>query len=793
MFKWKQAEKLKQPKITEVVDVVEMSTAASAEKAQLASQAQSPAEESLQAPSPTAAVNHIADVKTLATSTETPPELGDRYEVIEFIGSGGMGSVWKVFDKQLKETFAIKVLKPELLADSIAVKRFEKEANLASDLTHANIAAIFGPGTDTAGRPFIIMGYVDGESLADILTREGKLSEERALDIFTQLCEALAHSHMKGIVHRDIKPSNIIISKTESGGDMVHVVDFGIARCVYDEVTKTQALTKAVDIFGSPRYMSPEQFLGSEVTGQSDIYSLGCVFYEMLTGAPPFTDENPVKLILQQISETPDLSKIPNRFKLLIQSCLFKEPESRVQNINHLLASMSWLDDAPFGTNRPINFIHSMCAVFLIFVPGIFEMFYSTTPTQPGPHISIFLLLVWLYVVGINRENVGRSLNYRILEFNLFLTTMAGATISAIGLSHNPLLTILCVCVLSGASLWLLFSSRALDLYSLSISAFTSRLTAVQPKRNFKHLKLVIKSLMMFSSGLTLLLSGMAAFLLIDPILDQVCAGDIMPLLAGYGMGPHLSIFVIICFLILCVRLVFDMLLRGRAVNESLKSSLIIQSCFVLAVVFSCLTVTSTVGKDGLNLFTRQNFSSLIDKKKQEQVRLEALTYPDSPLANRAKLYAAGDLWSSFNRRSDALALVNQIIDSNLENDPCTLASAYYERLKLKNSKFLNKGEMAELEKVLSLIARDKKEIPFDLDTLVLKMCVPHRAGYLALDLCRDAIRLNNYEFGVRALNVAEKYKTYSDYYGVGQISGLRAELEQLPSAPRSISKDRQK
>jgi serine/threonine protein kinase len=100
------------------------------------------------------------------------------------------------------------------------------------------------PGTDSQGRPFIIMGYVDGESLADILAREGKLSEERALDIFTQICEALSHSHMKGIIHRDIKPSNIIISKTESGGDMVHIVDFGIARCIYDEVTKTQALTK---------------------------------------------------------------------------------------------------------------------------------------------------------------------------------------------------------------------------------------------------------------------------------------------------------------------------------------------------------------------------------------------------------------------------------------------------------------------------------------------------------------------------------------------------------------------
>jgi Serine/threonine protein kinase len=242
-------------------------------------------------------------------TSETPPDLGPRYDILGLVGTGGMGTVWKVHDKELGEDFAIKVLKPELVTDETALKRFQKEANLASELTHANIAAIFGPGEDGSGRPYIIMRYVDGESLADILKREGKLSEERAMDIFSQLCEALSHSHMKGIVHRDIKPSNIIISKTESGADLVQLVDFGIARCVYDEVTKTQALTKAVDVFGSPRYMSPEQLLGQEVTGQSDIYSLGIVLYEMLTGEPPFTSDNPIELMIQQISQEPNYSK----------------------------------------------------------------------------------------------------------------------------------------------------------------------------------------------------------------------------------------------------------------------------------------------------------------------------------------------------------------------------------------------------------------------------------------------------------------------------------------------------
>lgn len=263
------------------------------------------------------------------TYPEPAPDLGARYDVLDFVGSGGMGTVWKVYDKELKETFAIKVLKPELLADDVSLKRFQQEARLATDLTHANIAAIFGPGEDTKGRPYIIMRYVEGESLAETLYMEGALEPERALDIFWQVYAALKHSHMKGIVHRDVKPSNIILTRTESGGDLVQLVDFGISKSIHEEVSKTQALTKAVDVFGSPRYMSPEQFLGKEVGPESDLYSLGCVLFEMLTGSPPFTDENPVKLVLQHLQESPDMSKIVFGYQSLVSSLLLKEERVR--------------------------------------------------------------------------------------------------------------------------------------------------------------------------------------------------------------------------------------------------------------------------------------------------------------------------------------------------------------------------------------------------------------------------------------------------------------------------------
>lgn len=266
---------------------------------------------------------------TPQTTSYKKPDLGARYEVLEFIGAGGMGSVWKVFDKELNGYFAVKVLLPALVADDVSLKRFQKEAELASELNHPNIVAIYGPGSDLEGNPTIIMRLVAGESLEEILKREGKLSEERATDIAQQICEALVYSHSKGIVHRDIKPSNIIISKTESGADLVQLVDFGIARCVYEQKTATMAITQAVDMLGSPLYMSPEQLLGQEVTEASDMYSFGCVFYEMLTGKPPFYDENPVKVVLMHISENSDLLPLPEKLRFTLESMLQKTPGIR--------------------------------------------------------------------------------------------------------------------------------------------------------------------------------------------------------------------------------------------------------------------------------------------------------------------------------------------------------------------------------------------------------------------------------------------------------------------------------
>jgi len=798
MFKWKSAEKLEKPKITEVIVEEKLNAATIVEQAEpvvLPSVPSMPAVDTnsaLEVPIPAVLPleQPSVDLDPLAKAQkveydEMPPELGDRYEVIEFIGSGGMGSVWKVYDKQLQGTFAVKVLKPELLADATAVKRFEKEANLASDLTHANIAAIFGPGTDSQGRPFIIMGYVDGDSLADILACEGKLSEERALEIFTQICEALSHSHMKGIIHRDIKPSNIIISKTESGGDMVHIVDFGIARCIYDEVTKTQALTKAVDIFGSPRYMSPEQFLGNSVTGQSDIYSLGCVFYEMLTGAPPFTDENPVKLILQHISETPDLSRVPQRLQLLMYECLAKEPEMRIPSVDSLLERISGLGSNLFVNGQVTRLFHGMMAVVLIAVTSSIDV---TSATGSHPHAvscSAIVLFLWLYAVIVNRDNAGRSINYKILELNLFLAVIAGAIADCLALTHIPYVKLLAAPFLAALSLFLILQPKVVASYSNRMSAVTSFANSLELRFYTKHEKFFQQVGLRLSNAGLAVLSFMVAITVFILVLISTFG-------VNFGSPDAVSFFMLMIstsvffnFAFVFMRLLVDVSTLKRTVRQSLMLSTKIQTVVVSFALVASLALTTTVDRSGFNLLLRQVGDSSSNKQKELQLRLEALTYPDNLFANQARLVAADYLWGPTGRNSDALALGQQIIDSKRERDPVTLAAAYVLRYRIRELKGQSGGDSADLDKAMSLLEASQHTPATDLDSSLFKIIRPIVAESGALGVGELAVRNGDLTLGKRALELA---KDLDGVYHLSSASGvkrLQTGVDAL-SAPKS-------
>ncbi len=294
---------------------------------------------------PTETPLHSADEEICHTAEpcSTPTVLGE-YEISELLGSGGMGVVYKARHVKLNKTVALKMLHPHLAADAVSVKRFGIEARAASMLTHANLIAVYESGVATDGQPYIVMDYIPGKGLDQIIRDEGFMELTRFYHVFRQVCEALEHAHDKGVIHRDIKPSNIMIMQKGADPEYVKVLDFGIARVLQQAPLEQRTVTQSQTIVGSPAYMSPEQCLGQPLDARSDIYSLGVVMYEALTGKTPFSGENPIQVIVQQVRDhatpllklRPDLS-VPEALESLIMRALDKDPQNRFESVREIL------------------------------------------------------------------------------------------------------------------------------------------------------------------------------------------------------------------------------------------------------------------------------------------------------------------------------------------------------------------------------------------------------------------------------------------------------------------------
>ncbi|MGB9866769.1 MAG: Stk1 family PASTA domain-containing Ser/Thr kinase [Bacillota bacterium] len=221
--------------------------------------------------------------------------LGERYEILSQLGGGGMAVVYKAYDTYLGRTVAVKMLRPQFCSDPELLKRFKREAQAAASLSHPNIVNVFDVG-DYHGSHYIVMEYIAGETLKQYIKRRGKLPIYEALSIAAEICSALDHAHKRHVIHRDIKPHNIMLTKD----GRVKVADFGIARAASDAT-----LTNSGSVMGSVHYFSPEQARGGFTTEKSDLYSLGVVLYEMLTGRVPFDGESPVGIALKHMQEKP--------------------------------------------------------------------------------------------------------------------------------------------------------------------------------------------------------------------------------------------------------------------------------------------------------------------------------------------------------------------------------------------------------------------------------------------------------------------------------------------------------
>ncbi|MBP6744111.1 serine/threonine protein kinase [bacterium] len=310
------------------------------------------------------------------------------FQILSKIGEGGMSIVYKARHMLMNKEVALKMLHPHMIGREQSRDRFRQEAQAVSQIDHPNVVRIFDFGISEDNRPYIVMDFLDGVSLGDIIKASGPLELGRALKLFIQICDALSYAHNKGVIHRDLKPSNIIILETERDNkqtnradrdfedteddieeqlhlkaEQAKIVDFGIAKLMPHEGTDAAALTQTGDVFGSPLYMSPEQCKGDKLDGRSDIYSMGCLMYETLTGKPPINGANMLEILYRHMNEMPismklacPENKVPQALEAIIFKALAKDPSDRQASMRLLKSELEDFSSSQGGT---LSFISS--------------------------------------------------------------------------------------------------------------------------------------------------------------------------------------------------------------------------------------------------------------------------------------------------------------------------------------------------------------------------------------------------------------------------------------------------
>lgn len=314
--------------------------------------------------------------------------------MLSLLGGGGAGLVYKARHSLMKKIVAVKVLFPHMVLKQDIVRRFKQEAQAASRLSHANIVCVHDYGISEKGQPYLVMDYLSGMSLADLLADAGTLEFDRAMRIFLQACDALIHAHAKGVVHRDLKPSNFMLV-VEDGSEQLKLVDFGLAKAFPEDGQAQTKLTKTGQVFGTPEYMSPEQCRGLSVDNRSDIYSMGCLIYETLSGRSPFSCDDPIETVYAHLSDDPPLlppAKVPdqfrNRLEVIIWRCMAKDPKDRYQTVEQLKEDLVAVQKMPARFDR----LTSLWKINILKLKN-----FAATPKRAGK----FLLGLICLVIGV--------------------------------------------------------------------------------------------------------------------------------------------------------------------------------------------------------------------------------------------------------------------------------------------------------------------------------------------------------------------------------------------------------